>query len=352
VNANEEISIDSLKIRIPYDEKLVTVTDPHFFDVWYWFNPKTANYTHSSENRPIYKQFKRVGYSFDITYKNRQIAGVTRPFLYFNLSAKILEKNYFEGITLGNIRSIYDRIMALGVCEFSYDTFLNRSNCTDIDFKKDYQTTDTEFRKQINVLKKSSKMSNKSTGFSSYSGGLTWNKRAKADKSNPFCKIYNKEVEMNLPRNQEFKDAYFLEEDFQGLRRIEFTVKDANHISSLGIPDTKLRTILSLSQAKKEEMLAKSFGAVLLREDFQIETHINQDLTPNDVVLLNSLRQVLKGCGNIEVAVNLLTEGLKGSNLCKKKKLFMNLYGTYLKKEFTTTEDLNNPIWGLLQFQN
>ena len=351
MNVNEGISVDSLKIRIPYDEKIVTITDPNFFDVWYWFNPQTGDYTHSSENRPIYKQVQKMGYSIDITYKNRQIGGVTKPFLYFNLLGKMLKKDYLEGITSDNVRSIYDEIMDLGICRFSFDTFLDRSYCTDIDFKRDYHTANSEFKKQLSLLVNSSKVSNRSTGVSRHKGGLTWNKRAKADKNHPFCKIYDKGLEMDLPKNQEFKEAYFLDEDFQDLKRIEFTIKDASHLSSLGISDSSLKTILSLSQTKKEKMLAESFGAVLVNQGGALSTDNTVKLAPNELILVNGMRQLIKHGANVEVTINVLTEGLQSSNLSKKKKLLKNLYVTYLKDEFTSIEDLSNDVWSLLNLQ-
>ena len=103
----------------------------------------------------LVKEYK--GYSTRWQIRDLKLEkGRSRKFITVLLNSKILEENYFEGLTIKNHKNVYQKLISMEVAFFEYDSFIN-AECTDIDFRKDIKTT--MFRDSIPMLVSSARAS-------------------------------------------------------------------------------------------------------------------------------------------------------------------------------------------------
>jgi len=104
INNLGQISIDSLKIRIPLNQ--IKIIDPSLNSRWLLVNEKTGDV---DENYFKENSFKVSSEGISIRYaieKQQTASQVIQPFLIILLPAKILCNRYFEGFTAINIETV------------------------------------------------------------------------------------------------------------------------------------------------------------------------------------------------------------------------------------------------------
>jgi hypothetical protein len=349
-NETKQIEIDSIKFSISLD--LIKINPKaDFFDKWFNWN-ETKNEIYSLPKRTAHHHIDKIGYKYDYWIGTQNRRGYIQRYLYIAIHSKMLEARYFEGITQNNIKVIYDEIMRQGVVSFTYEHFLKKSFCTDVDFKRDFYCPQPEYHKHLNQLMSLTPARKDMYGCKKYKAGRNWNGRATNDPSaHPNFKFYDKDMELMDKDSYKFKEQY-IQQDTDNLKRLEFTLKSEAHIKRLGIHDTSLFTLLNLTQKQKEDILEQIVNKCI-NLNFSI---INDDaddekgITPIQQILLNSLKVAMRNTHTLQDAMNSLTTGLSTKNKYKYFKKYNDLYEKYL---FETNDDYeriqnNFKLWSLL----
>ena len=199
----------------------------------------------------LVKEFK--GYSTRWQIRDLKLEkGRSRKFITVLLNSKILEENYFEGLSIKNHKNVYQKLISMEVAFFEYDSFIN-AECTDIDFRKDIKTT--MLRDSIPMLVSSARASHLSgTGVRSFKKKKIWVFNGLIEREqrlkNPYLKIYHKTIELDN-NSIEFKKEYLIDLDISNIVRVEFTLKDKKHLKKYDIKSQKFIDLLKLSQEKK-----------------------------------------------------------------------------------------------------
>ena len=282
----------------------------------------------------LVKEFK--GYSTRWQIRDLKLKkGKSRKFITVLLNSKILEENYFEGLTIKNHKNVYQKLISMEVAFFEYDSFIN-AECTDIDFRKDIKTT--MFRDSIPMLVSSARASHLSgTGVRAFKKkdnlGVQWSDRKGATLKNPYLKIYHKTIELDN-NSIEFKKKYLTDLDISNITRVEFTLKDKKHLLKYEVKSQKFIDLLKLSQEKKTSILSKIVNIHLMPRFIKPEKPIKK-ITPSDMMLYNSLYLLSnKMYLNKYRAVESLLTNIKNKTAkSRAKKKLEHIYDTYVQMQ-------------------
>jgi len=252
---NDNITIDSLRIRIPTNK--ITNLDNELNQEIFKFNGETGEILNpDNPNIPLTKYIQHNGIKIGFGIKSL-LSGkaISEEYLTVEIHSKQLKENYFTGLTPTNIKDAYNYIMSLNVVKFSFEDFIN-SSCSDVDFKKDILLTQEQYRNLIDKIKEIARpYKEKNKGYHEYNRkynqGIEWTDRRYSKMTYPYLKIYNKYKE--LTRISEFINTYLPEINIKSLIdletnlfRVEFQIKNTAHFNRYGITDISLKNILNL----------------------------------------------------------------------------------------------------------
>jgi len=354
INTLDTIEIDSLRVRIPFDQ--VTVINSDIVDRFGTYNAETGEQLDEPKPRNWYRVEKQntVGeklysYKWAIEKITTQ-KGRANSYLTIQVNSKVLHQHYFKGISLHTIKTVYKQLMAEKVVSFSLDTFLG-AECTDIDFKKD--VINQHFRKaitQLNEMSKPFKQYGKGANPFRDKGnlGIEWSNRRTASPSNPFLKLYHKGLQCH--NHSEMIPFYnkFLKggsDTVQSRIRIEYTIKNKKHLKKWGVDSQKLIDLLQLSQDKKNEMLEGIVKHHLLPRVIEVKKP-STDLKPNEMMLYKSMCYMseLSLMGRDEIIRKLTEDVNPASRRSESKKKLETLWDTYIqmRTKAKENEDLNH----------
>lgn len=326
-------SIDSLKIRIP-------IWQLNTYDLSLDDTLCTVNKTVGTEGEDFKKRSKEYQckeYKFYVSINQVKTSlNQIEDCITLLLNSKQLQGHYFEGITLDNVKLIYDQVIELGILDCSLDTFLS-SAPTDIDFKKDHNSLDLdEYKELLGGVKAMTKHSSKSEkGYRSHKLGVEWSIR-KTNKylTNPYLKIYHKETEL-LTNSDDFTRAYLNGIDFKNLFRIETTVKNRKHLRSLnlGLKDYTFKDLLLLSTEKKDSIISNAINSQLDSRTRMTTFKTEQRMTPVNRINLNALLILTSELNwGIDRSVSTLINGIKNeSSKSVNKATLYRLYNDHIK---------------------
>lgn len=338
-----QISVDSLKIRIPLN--LVTVINKDLISHWYLVNDL------SGEIDPkVYKEkcylFEDKGIKVKFAIEKQVISDQSiKEFLIILVSSKILKQRYFEGITEENLKTVYDEIIGLKVVDFSYNDFI-AGECTDCDFKKDIRVKSLKviIHDIVTRVKPSKK---KDEGYRSFdrkdNNGIEFSDRKTTSfKTNPFLKMYDKEIELRT-KSFEFSTSYLRGIDFGNICRVETTVKNKKHFRYLGISETSLLSIVTLSEAEKKKIISMAVNNHLSRE---LKTPVFHDrlTSPDKIVIYNAVSFMIDQRINFDRILNFLLTGISNPvSRSRKKGEITEIYNRCIfgTDEDKTAEELN-----------
>ena len=261
-------AIDSCKIRIKREQ--ITILNSDILD-------EKSKIIISNSSGEIISEDKIKSFSTEIKFNAYKIrialvsyfnfqTKIQEEFLEIYLHSKILESNYFQGITSENIRGIYDKLIAEKVFDVSYEVFI--SSCVnDVDIKFDYIATKEgweESNKEIyNRAVESKKL--EVGGKIWDNGNLTFNRRESCSIAHPFVKLYNKELECN-DKNQEFFNTYCGYDEIRQRRRIEVTIKKTAEIKKVfDVYESNFKSLLSLSQEQMQNYCVVAISKNLIQ---------------------------------------------------------------------------------------
>lgn len=340
-----KIEIDSLKVRIPLSK--VHILNEELGATLVPVNQQTGDvYNDQTYKKNSYKiSYKGISIYFGL---ENQIDGKRDvvEYLVILFSSKLLSERYFEGITETNIGLLYDRLISFGVVSFDYDIFIS-SECTDVDFKRD--DIQNEFRDAVTFLETSAKSyKQKDKGCNPFKSkdklGIEFGSRNKANERYPFLKMYAKAVEL-INNSLDFWSEFLSDQglDIADLVRTEITIKNKKHFMRLGIRDTRLETLLKLSQEQKKEFFVDAFK-IHLEPRTTLGRVLSDDLTPKDKIIISLLSQTMAFGRSFDDAKEIILSCMSSPvQRSRSKKELEQLYEENLKgsKEDTKTKRMS-----------
>lgn len=253
-----KIYIDSLKIKLNVD---VVEVFKKGYEETYDLNAdliKGFSVVSNDTGEVIDEEFKKgaLGFNEKGIKTKFLLSGWTNPhtdrkyeFLNILVNTKCLKEKYFEGIKWSTIKDIYDFLIDLKVCRFSFDDFVE-AVVVDIDLCFNYRLPLKEFQEQLKNLKKMFIRPEKRTdtgcidyglnGVGRKGVGFQCSRRETTQfKSRPFMKWYAKGLELKKDDDNILFNANYLYDikDEKGkkfvnddLQRLEITIKNSQHL--------------------------------------------------------------------------------------------------------------------------
>lgn len=286
----ENCTIDSLKLRIPLTE--IKILNNEILDT-------KTKYVISDISGEVISEDKIKSLSTEILFNQYKIKVAivsmydfklkyATDYLEIYLHSKILESNYFDGITNKNIKAIYNKLMSQNIFSCSYESFVN-SSVNDIDIKLDFLADNSVFKALCKELNRKGKDSTRlGYGAKLYpNGNLTFNRRESSTISRPFVKFYDKRLEA-LEKNNEFFTEYLnLHTDLLNKKRIEVTCKKSSDIKSFfKIENSNLDSLLKI-------------------ENYELKKYITYSLNQNLKETLKIKKSTTKHKSNIDAFIHL-----------------------------------------------
>ena len=336
-----ESSTDSFKLRLQVSKLLGY--DNSLNDHYVTVNQTSGEVSDTFKKHS--KQYQLKHYSYYVSYNPNTRVSLNDyvDTITILINSKQLKERYFEGVTRKNINIIYKEIIKLGIIDCDFATFLNGMP-TDIDIKKDFRLELDEYKEVIKactIMTKES--SNRDKGFRVFKAkdnyGIEWSIRTTSKYlTNPFLKIYSKDLELMTPTDKgganDFYNEYLQGFNISNLKRIETTVKNKKHFESLnlGVKTNSLADLLNLSQESMNKILSVSVNAHLSSR-IKARTFIDKtNMTPDKRLILNSILGYTTELNwSIIKIESLLLNGIENKfTKYKKKKLINELYNDYI----------------------
>ena len=346
MRANTNPSIDSLKVRIPINE--VEIVNPILLDhqsiVNVPYNRDTSEFfmDEAKFNGGCYEHYDR-GIKTKYIIQTQQRGSIKGgAYLVFLITSKQIatKEGYFEGITQKTIEPLYHNLMGQGVAKFSLDTLLN-AHCTDIDIKKDFDSTELEFGELTKRLKAKTHQSTelgrgqkREFNLEKGKNGIWWaTRQTKTPRTNPYIKLYSKHLDLS---NQTKDRADFVKHilggyEGEGIFRVETTIKNKDHLSSFGLTDTSLKGLLSLPKDTLDNILSTNLKKHLEPRQLNIESRQIADISPKDRETINFINICLKLGQHYQSIRRLAMIEIKGANLSKRGNHLDHLYHTHIE---------------------
>lgn len=270
-------SIDSLKLHIPIS--LVKDISPEL-------NETRTNYEVGNETGVVHSEkiLKTRSKKIDFGVYHVKACIVTRhnvhtrnenTYLELYLNTKILEKDYFKGLTKHNIRDVWNKLMRTKHFYCDFDIFM-LSRVSDVDFKKDIEVPKedfVDFTKYMRSISKERKVRDKGV-FRYANGNIEWNKRETSTIANPFLKLYYKNEEA-IERNEEvsgFFNEYFDMRELPSIVRGEATIKRSTEIKKFfNLESSNLCDVLNLTSEQIGNFIVHSINASILKPKVKID---------------------------------------------------------------------------------
>ena len=321
-------SIDSLKVRIPLSR--VKVLDESIRELVLKVSERTGEVLEAETNTKVWKDERGIKTTISIEQRATQFD--TIPYLVVLINAKQLGERYFEGITTSNVVHLHSYLMSLEIAQFSLKELL-KSECTDIDIKKDFEADELDMKEAFQVMQHNATPSKDYDKGSKLfwkkdNKGLQFNKRQSTKfESAPFLKVYSKTLDLKGKSNI-FALAY-LDTIPLDLWRMEYTIKNKKHLSKFDIGNS-LADLLSLSQEQMSTIANKSLKAVLEQRTREV-SQLDSGIPLKDIVLVNSLIWHLDNGHQWSIIKSNLLGSMKGYKRSRKGKGLDQLYSAYIK---------------------
>jgi len=325
----EIVALDSTKLRIPQNQ--VVNMKPEITEHWCLVNSGTGEIADYKSKAYLHED-SGINTRFAL---EQQVTGdkTVKTFLTIYFSAKALQKDYLQGITMDNIKQVYDYIMSLDLCYFTFESFM-QGEVTDTDFKMDVDANCKEIMKNLSdhaIPRKESTGMRMSAPNNTKAQMIQFSDRQTTNIARaPFWKAYNKGLELKN-KSTTFAMEYGIEVD-PNTTRLETTVKNKKHWKRFKVTDTTLQGVLSLEQEKLKQIIGLNLKPHVTTKR-TMKTPVNSELKPADKVFLKSISVCIQVTKSVEGAFNLLLEDVTcNQTRYRLKKQFRNLYETYLKE--------------------
>ena len=325
--------VDSLKIRIPIEH--VTILCSGLNDVVIKHSKSTAELLSESLETSVRSDLDGVRSAFSVV-KESLDGRRSGTFLTILINAKMLGKQYFEGITMDTIGAIYNYIMNLRMVSFTHEAFMD-GECVDVDVRKDFQCRDESMvnvftRLESNYISRGNKIDTGHIPFRNKSRwhGLQFNKRTTTSfLTTPFMKIYSKHQDAMDSKHAEFFKCHGIKVPYD-LWRVEYTIKNTKHLRHVGMGN-RLVDILNTSQVVLDGGMEKVNSALFQPRQRTLEHVQTLEISPRDKMMVNALATIADCGKSMEHAKKAILGSLTGSNRTKNTKYLDGLYEAYLR---------------------
>lgn len=302
--------IDSLKIRIKLDK--VQVIDKRLIEDYIEYYPNIQQLDNDTEEngyelkkaKPLTKIINGITYRIYV----KAFIGkdkLAHEYVVLQVSAKMLEYKYFEGITSKNVDIILKNINSLGIINITKNNLLD-GLVSDIDICVNQLIDEKSLQSAFSLIRNFPAPSKKplihfisQTALNgSRNLGIDFNKREKATNSTPYCKIYHKGYEL-LSKSVVFYNAYLSPmraSVIDNLVRYEFTIKASKHKEYLcknGL-NADFKTFGDLLSAKPKDLhlIAKTGLKCYLEK--KTKSKIDTKQKPTDIVIQFYIENLIK----------------------------------------------------------
>jgi hypothetical protein len=328
-------AMDSVSIRIPLTA--VKIIDSELQVLYHTFNGSTGEEKAVVRTTNVVKLDSGIKTKFSIEIQfNKDNQKVEH--LVVMLTSKMLKSRYFEGIHSGTIQVVFDFLMDQNSVVFSMEEFMS-AQCVDIDFKHDFTASKLTMKQALKVMEgqyiktgrkhsfcEGHGLTNRQSAKSETNIGLQFNDRKTTSiHTSPYMKIYFKTGEL-LTKSNIFALSH-LNELPEDLIRVEFTIKNKEHLKISNMPNT-LEGLLNTPQEVINEAYEKTLRVLVskrLREAVK-----NDQIAPKDLAVVNLIIQVLDAGGTWAVCKTNTLGTLTGSNRVKKSAMLEDLYNSYI----------------------
>jgi len=356
----ELFAIDSLKLRIPF--KLIKILDSDILDEKRKIIINNSSGEILSEDRikSLTTEIKFNSYHIKVAIVEQYDFQSKDTFSYLEiyLHSKILEGNYFDGITEFNIELIYKKLMDAKVFYCDFETFMT-SSINDIDIKYDFFSDKDTFKELCSELKTRAKQSNQlGKGVASYKNdNLTFNRRESSTLHCPFVKFYDKQIEA-VEKNKLFFESYIPCELIVNKKRIESTIKKSSDIKKFfNLDASNFNTILYIPQFQLSRFVSYSIQqnidtAILIEKsldnsksaiDIQIHIHFTNSIQNQNSTFLKTLNRYLIHFEDKQMKIRIKKKCVEWNLRRNGKKIAENI------KSETKRNDIISSIFELLQ---
>ncbi len=359
LNEYKNTALDSLKLRIfsedvEMKEKGILAIEHTFKMISTITGEEEEDYKRTSY---LVKELEEKGISLRFKYEEVTIdKQKIKKNLVILLNSKLLKSDYLQGITLENIKFIYDEIMKLDYFHIDYKTFIN-SRITDVDIKSDVKTDSKDLKEDLKFI--DSNLVNGELTLSKMNKGLQFGYRQRNNKfiSNPFIKFYSKKLEL-LNNSKTFYDN-FLQEQNVNFLRLEGTIKNNKHFTSIlkSLKQKKreltLINLLELKESDKISILRLFLSKYnkLTNRIVKIDLEENK-MTNDELMMYLALKLFITSGGNVNEWIENLRINFPKTTFHKKKKDVVKVYELLKKdKEVSSKIYRNNWINDLLNFR-
>jgi len=298
-------SIDSFRYRIELSE--VDILNRNLLDhiIVQRINETTGELIEEiaiqTNSLKVQKHGYQIHFAIRRFFDNKEL----KDYLEVLINSKLLESDYLNGISSGNIEKLFKNLIDCEVFTCPFETFLSKGLCSDIDIKKDIELTRSDFDKGITELETATLPSKKS-GFGANvfrtksNLGIEWNSRAKATNSKPFLKLYHKPTEAaisdanQLKKNEvPFFDTHVGMDAIKDRVRVEGTIKSMNSAKTYGITDLSLLGLISIKPEKLNEILVDCLNRNLTKRVVEARK-VSDKISPSELIYYVHLDNMIR----------------------------------------------------------
>lgn len=298
-------SIDSFRYRIELSE--VDILDRNLLDhiIIQRINETTGELIEETAIQANSLKVQKHGYQIHFAIRRFFDNKELKDYLEVLVNSKLLESDYLNGISSGNIEKLFNNLLSCGVFTCPFEVFLSKGLCSDIDIKKDVELSRSDFDKGITELEAATLPSKKS-GFGANvfrtksNLGIEWNSRAKATNQKPFLKLYHKPTEAaisdanQLKKNEiPFFDTYVGMDNIKERVRVEGTIKSMNSAKTYGITDLSLLGIISIKPEKLNEILVDCLNRNLNKRVVEARK-VSDKISPSELIYYVHLDNMIR----------------------------------------------------------
>ena len=327
--------MDSCKVRLPLEQ--VKVLNDSLLSHWI---PMEMNEATGEIREATGAEFKKKAYHHKeagISTRfaiEKQITAdkSVKEFLTIGINAKMLQRDYFEGITQENLSKVHRYLMSLKIAEFSLATF-RAGECTDVDYKKDFKCEDVDaltLKLELLTIPKKKKGEGCKRYAQQDNKGIEWSSRkSTAITSAPFVKVYSKELDLKH-NSTEFADKHLSDQGANDLTRVEFTIKNKKHFRSYNIDSTALSVVTTIPQSILEQMLQVSMSKHIERATRAREEE--EGVTPKEQEMINLIHLLQVNRVGLNEAKRGLFGNLKRKTRERREKMFEEIWIKHFSK--------------------
>lgn len=270
---NTPISIDSCKLKIPIRDVKITDSTLNGNVKEITLDELTGEVL-EEEFKQKAKPFYQQGIKIKALIVSERTFSYHETFLVILVNSKALKQDYFQGITSQTLPTLLAYLNSLSFAELNIEHLL-KAQVVDCDFKQDVTVGKDEMQALFKYFESCVKPNSKlqqgvELQDNKQNHAFQLNRRATKNYiGKPFCKIYNKQLELTYSKDSaEFSDYFLTPEQYQDKYRFEFTLKNRKHFKAYGVESNSLGDLLALNQDALQALRNKCFNA-------------NLNLTPN-----------------------------------------------------------------------